>query len=395
MINYLEKEYLSPNLFLHEEFLEMSYMPKDLLHREQELIILSKIFIKLLETPFSVSRKVLIQGEVGIGKTLITRTFSEMLLRSATIRKINIKYIHINCRKEKTSFNILKQILKNLGLKVPSRGFSPQELLDMLQDYIEINMVSLVLTLDELNNLQSTKFDLIYSLSRLSNFLQHSNLSLIAIVRDITLLRNMDESTISTLQGSIITMKKYTLNQIEEILNQRIMLSLKPGVISEEILHNIAGKIVKSGDIRKGLNIIRNSVKIAETQDHLFVSFEDVLEAVKNQIPSLKDDSLTILNLQQVLIFKTIVQILINTQNRAVPIQEIKDYYIELCNEYDINSLKHTQIWQNLQRLKKLNLITIQVKSEGLRGRKSFCSIEGVPLYIINDRLQKMIDWMK
>ena len=192
--NYLEQQFFSKKLFLHEEYLDINYLPGEMLHRESELILLSKIFIKLIENPFLVSRKVLILGEIGIGKTAITKSFGKMLLVSANKRNLNTKYVHINCRREKTNFKILYQILKELGYPVPSRGFSPADLMTFLQDYLKANNFYLFLILDELNYLENSKFDLIYSLTRWkeTDFSKKCYISLITIVRDITLLRNLD-----------------------------------------------------------------------------------------------------------------------------------------------------------------------------------------------------------
>lgn len=160
--NYLEEQYSKKTLFINEELLEINFIPEKVLHREQELILLSKIFVKLLDNPFSISRKVMIYGDIGLGKTLIAQTFGKMLLLSAKKRNLNINYVHINCRKEKTSYKILYQILTNLGCPVPQRGYSPQELISILQSFIEEKNIYLLLVLDELNYLDNKNFDLIY-----------------------------------------------------------------------------------------------------------------------------------------------------------------------------------------------------------------------------------------
>lgn len=165
-INYLEDQFLSKTLFLHEEFLEINYIPDILIHRETELILLSKIFVKLLEDPFLISRKVTIQGEIGIGKQLLLKHL-ENVIDVFRKRNLNIKYIHINCRKEKTPYNILNRIFFHLNCKFSSRGYSVQELITFLEDYLK-SQIYLVLTLDELNYLQFSNFNLIYSLSRLN-----------------------------------------------------------------------------------------------------------------------------------------------------------------------------------------------------------------------------------
>ncbi len=393
-INYLEDEYCRNSLFLNEEYFEVNYLPNHIIHRDQELIMLSKIFIKLIETPFRISRKVMIHGDVGIGKTAITRTFGRMLLLSAKKRKINIKFIHINCRIEKSNFKILNQVLRKLNCPVPMRGFSPQDLITMLQDYLKDNDIYLVLVLDELNHVQNfnSNFDIIYSLTRMNDTDNDKIfLSLIVIVRDVTLLRNLDESTISTLQGSILTLKKYTIEQIVDILNDRIEKGLKKGIIAESYIRLIAEKISYSGDIRKGLNIVRNAVKITEAKDKTYVSSNEIQLAIKNLIPSLQDDALSILTYHQTLLLYVITILLLERKEKRVLFLDIQKKYEDICFEYNESPRKSTQIWNNLQSLKNYALINIKTISKNLKGRKSYCSIKSIPINILNEELNQKI----
>ena len=393
-LNYLEDQYCRNSLFLNEECFEVNYLPDQIIHREQELIMLSKIFIKLIETPFRISRKVMIHGDVGIGKTAIARTFGRMLLLSAKKRNIKIEYVHINCRIEKSNFKILNQVLRKLNIPVPIRGFSPQDLITILQDYLIDNEIYLVLVLDELNHIRNfnSNFDIIYSLTRMNDTDNSKNfLSLIVIVRDITLLRNLDESTISTLQGSILTLKKYTITQIEDILNIRIDKGLKKGIIAESNVHLIAEKISYSGDIRKGLNIIRNAVKITEAKGKSHVSYNELQLAINNLIPSSQDEALSILNYHMTLLLYVITVLLMERKEKRVLFSEIQKKYEEICFQYKEPPRKSTQIWNNLQSLKNYSLIKITTISKNVKGRKSYCSIDSIPINILIEELNQKI----
>ncbi len=391
--NYLEQQFFQKKLFLHEEYLEINYLPVELIHREEELIILSKIFIKLIENPFLISRKVLILGEIGIGKTAITKTFGKMLLISAQKRNINIRYVHINCRREKTNFKIVYQILKELGYPVPARGFSPADLISFLQDYLKKNNIYLFLILDELNYLDNSEFNLIYSLSRWNeaNFSNFSNLSFITIVRDITSLRNLDEATISSLQGNILSLKKYSLEQMIDILNRRTEIAVKKGVITQDLIHFIAENLVDSGDIRKALNVIRNSVKIAEMKDHNRVDVGDVQDAMKNLIPSHEDDVINCLTKHQNFILLALSSVLIEEDDLKVPINVVRDKYEDICEKYSVIPRKTTQIWQNLQILKNYGLITVDNISKNMKGRKSYFSIDRIPLNLLKIKIERKL----
>ncbi|MHA1585451.1 MAG: Cdc6/Cdc18 family protein [Promethearchaeota archaeon] len=390
-INYLEQQFFTHNLFNHEEFLEVNYVPDEILHRNQELIMLSKIFIKIIEQPFLVSRKVMIQGDVGIGKTAIIKTFSKMLLLSSKNRNLNIKYIHINCRIERTNYKILQKILQGLSFPIPKRGFSPQELLTILYNFLQTNKIYLLLTLDELNFLQKSEFDLIYSLTRLTETStdEKNYISLITIIRNLSILRNLDDSTISTLQGNILRLKKYTKKQIFDILQQRINLALKVGVFPENLINLITDEIVSTGDLRKAFNIIRNATKMAESHNHSQVYVNDVHEALKDLISSIQDDTLSILNSHQIFLLQAITFSLLEKKENSISIQDFYEEYKNTCFNLSLSPLKTTQIWQNLQTLKNYNLIEIENVSKNIKGRKSFFSVKDIPLKRLNLELKK------
>ena len=390
-INYLEQQFFTHNLFNHEEFLEVNYVPDEILHRNQELIMLSKIFIKIIEQPFLVSRKVMIQGDVGIGKTAIVKTFSKMLLLSSKNRNLNIKYIHINCRIERTNYKILQKILQGLSFPVPKRGFSPQELLTILYNFLQTNKIYLLLTLDELNFLQKSEFDLIYSLTRLTETStdEKNYISLITIIRNLSILRNLDDSTISTLQGNILRLKKYTKKQIFDILQQRINLALKVGVFPENLINLITDEIVSTGDLRKAFNIIRNATKMAESHNHSQVYVNDVHEALKDLISSIQEDTLSILNSHQIFLLQAITFSLLEKKENSISIQDFYEEYKNTCFNLSLSPLKTTQIWQNLQTLKNYNLIEIENVSKNIKGRKSFFSVKDIPLKRLNLELKK------
>ena len=127
-------------------------------------------------------------------------------------------------------------------------------------------------------------------------------MSLISIVKDFTLLRTLDQSTISTLQENVLILKKYSRKQLFDIIKQRVKYAIKPNVLSDKLIISIVNNCVELGDVRKAINITRNCVKIAESREKNKVTIEDIHDAIKNLIPSFCNDILNVLNIQQLLI---------------------------------------------------------------------------------------------
>jgi cell division control protein 6 len=398
IVNFLEEECRRQSLFVDEGVLEPDWHPEGIKHRDGELMLMSRLFLPLLDNPFSRSQKIVIQGNVGLGKTIITQSFAKMMLASAKKRNINLKYIHVNCRLDRTNFKVMATILKGLGVNIPKRGFSAEELLEALKQWLVSNEVHLVLTLDETNYLEShnhtRSFDLLYSLTRLndSNMGAKHHLSLIIIVRHLSMLSGLDGSTLSTLQGNVITVKPYNRNQILDILMDRIFLAIKSGVVPIEIAESIADVVMNDSDIRKGLVILKNAVYEAMNHNVGFLTIEMVRSAQRNTIPSIQDQALSCLGLQDLIILDAIAQALQTHHSIKVQTMQFRPIYEELCIKFGQIPRSTTQVWEYLQNLKNLGVVKITVGSKKTRGRTSYIYINDIPLNTLREELAVQID---
>lgn len=389
--NYIEEEFKSKTLFKDVSVFDSEYVPDKLLHRENELVLLSKIFLPVIKSPNSLSRKVLITGNVGVGKTVTLHYFAYMLSESAQKRNLKIKICHLNCRTNKSSYLILKSILTKLSQHVPSRGLSPTELLDILVNYLTSNKLHLILILDELGFLKKKHSDILYTLSRISEIYQSklSYISIIGVIKNLLALRHLDNSILSTLQNQIIKFKKYTQNQIFDILKERVENGLKDEAISDDLINMIASFASKNGDMRKALRILKNSVLYSEKNYLKEVNTESIRIANSEFCP-VNDKELEDLNLHEIILFRSICSLLGFKDRQNVTLMEIKVEYESLCNEFCEKPRSYTQIWEYVQNLEKMDLIEIEIKNREIKGRKSLISTP-VPAKIMGKKLDNLI----
>ena len=288
-----------PTIFLDEGKLDINFVPEKLVHREKELYLLSQLFLTLITNPNSTSKKVLITGKTGLGKTITVKAFGKILLgeREISLRELSereihslrmkrkeLKYVHINCRKELTSHKVLIKIVRSLvDDKFPKRGYSPQELLGIIIDDLKKNDYHVLIVLDELCYLISNREDLIYSLTRLNDdsLNNQQRISIIGIVRDISSLDEKFRSKIFQSKifpiielSNVIEFKSYSREDIFDILKYRARVSLIDNAISDDILDRITEFVYKKGDIRIGLKIMWKAAKIAEKKGLKHISVE-------------------------------------------------------------------------------------------------------------------------
>jgi len=369
-------------MFKNESKLDNNYVPERLPHRNKELSLLSQLFLVLVTNPNSISRKILIIGKTGIGKTATIKLFGEMLINAAQKRSGDIKYVHINCRKERTSYQVLIKIVHTLNNNFPKRGYSPQDLLEIIVDMIKEQNLHLLIVLDELSYLIGKGGDLIYSLTRINDdsFNSRQHISIIGITRDISCLSGLDTSTMSTLQRNIIYFNNYSKEQLFNIMKYRTEISLKDNIISDNLINIIADLVYQSGDIRYGLNLLWKSTKISENQNLKYITIESIRLANQDIVPFSTIDILKYMSTQKIIFLLAIINSLDKCGGIHTSVREITESYLILCESLGIQPRSNSQLWNYLQEFKREYLITMEIVSESIKGRKAQITVQDIPI---------------
>lgn len=356
--------------------------------------MLSQLFLILITQPNSASRKALITGGTGVGKTVTVKRFGQMITSTAEKREIPIEYFHINCRKERTGYKILVKIMKHFNRTFPSRGFSFQDLLDLLKDNLNRKNIHLILVLDELNYIIKNNDDIIYAFTRINDDMLNTSqrLSIIGIVRDISSINNLDESTLSTLQNNIIHFNKYSKSQIIDILKTRAKSAIKPKVIDTNILEMISNLIYSNGDMRAALDLLWMSVKIAEERGSKKVIPEYVRLANNKTTPNFTQDVLTSIESHKLLLIFSILNVLKRTSESSALISNIKEEFFQLCENLNLTIRSYSQIMNYLHELEKYGIISLTIKSKNIRGRQALISINDVSIELLEKKLLTILE---
>ena len=385
--------YLS--VFKDESKLDINYVPHRLPHRGTQLDLLNKFFRFIIESPGKMTQRVLIVGNVGTGKTVLSQRFGLNIAREAQERGTNLHYVHINCRECKGSlFMILHRTITKFYPNFPRRGYSEVELLQMLMQVLDERNVYLILVMDELESLiQSEGSDPIYSLTRIQEdrVKAPQRLSLICILRESECLAKLDASTRSTLQRNIIHMEEYSASQLQNILNDRVALAFRHGAVSTQTVGIISELAAEEGDARYAIELLWRAGKYADVSESPEVLPEYVRKAAVSVYPVVRKDSISSLSLHEKLFLLGVARRFKQTEAAHLSMGEAKDAYAVVCEEWSQKKRGHTQLWKYVKELSASGIIKIEQSSVGQRGKTTLISLPRVPASDLEQELNKAL----
>ena len=113
------------SVFKDEAKLDINYIPQQLPHREKEHRMLMEFFSFLTRFPERMSQRVIITGDVGTGKTVLTQHFGAAITSEANKRAVKLRYVHVNCREFRGSLQpILHHASNTFSPQISSAGLS-------------------------------------------------------------------------------------------------------------------------------------------------------------------------------------------------------------------------------------------------------------------------------
>lgn len=395
MDELLEKELRKPTLIKNPRVLDLKYIPKKLLHREEEQKMLIQYFKPVIEKPGEYSQRVSIIGAIGSGKTAIALKFGEMVKVYSTQKNLNLEYVHVNCRRARSAFLTLLEIVRKFNPHIPVRGFSPEEILKMLTEILNRKKLYLIVTLDEIDFvIRKDGPDLLYDLTRLTDdeIDMKERVSIITIVRDIAFRSMLDESTLSTLRQNTIFLDPYNEDQLRDIIADRIKEAFYEDVVSKEAADLIADIASKNGDARYAIELLERAGMHADHRQSLKVLPEHVRHANASIHPVIRQEIVKDLTTQQKLILLAISIKLKTTQKAYTTMGEVEEAYKRLCEEFTFPVRSHTQLWEYIQYLQNCDVITTKISSKGQRGQTTLIGLPDVSAEKIENAIREQLE---
>ena len=391
MGNIIEDELMSSSVIKDLNPLDFDYVPEELPHRDEQLRFLAQMFKPLLSC---VSQNVVIKGPVGTGKTVIVKKFCNSLVKLARKQGKIIEYVHINCRKRSTDAMSLLGILNHFDPRFPDRGFSIQEMLQVLRKQLQKRDVQLLVALDEADALiKKSGSNLIYDLTRFSDESSREKIPVsLLLISQKDVIPMLDPATLSTFKRSnVLPFDKYTRNELYDIIKQRVYLAFHNETVNEDCIDLIADITSEWGDARFAIELLWKAGIAADHQHVEMVTPEHVRAAKAETYSVVTETKLRNLERHQLLTLYSIAKRLKKDGTAYVNTGDAEKTYAVTCEEYNEKPRTHTMFWHYLKEIEGAGFINIKPSGKGHLGTTQLISLPDIPAEIVNNKVEELL----
>jgi len=388
MRDIIEDELFSSSVIKDLHALDFDFVPEELPHRTEQLRKLAQMFKPLLS---GVSQNAVVRGPVGTGKTVVTKKFCNSLVRIARKQAKIIEYVHINCRKRSTDSMVLIGVLNHFDKRFPDRGFSVQEMLQVLHKQLERREAQLLLVLDEADALlKKSGSDLLYNLTRFTDeTMKADNPISIIMVSQKDVLSDLDSSALSTFKRSnTVLLDKYARDEIYDILDQRVELAFHLSTVSQDSIDLIADIACEWGDARFAIELLWKAGMYADEKHVQLVVPEHVRAAKAETYSVVTETKLKSLERHHLLTLLSIAKRLQKDGSAYAITSEVEKTYAITCEEYSEKPRAHTMFWSYLKEIENAGFISIKLSGKGHLGTTQMISLPDIPAEVLRDKLE-------
>lgn len=377
---FFEEFLVRESLFNDRSVLISSFMPENILHRDKEVNQILNILAPALkhEKPSNL----FVYGNTGTGKTLTIKHITDNMAKIASERKIPLKIIYANCKLKRiadTEYRLIAQLASFFGRNIPATGLPTDEVYKIFYDSVEKENSTILLVLDEIDQLiKKTGDSILYNLTRINEDLKKSQIAILGISNNTTFMESVDLRVKSSLSEEDVFFSPYNALEMQDILKERASKAFRENTIETGVIEKCAAYAAREhGDARKAIELLRVAGEIAERARNKKISLvhideaedklekEKIFDVVKTQPKQFQAVLLSIIS--------------IKASNPYAYTGEIYDFYKRLCFRIGLRPLTQRRVSDIIGEFELMGVLNTKTISKGRYGRTRDVSLSVAP----------------
>lgn len=369
IVGLFEKFLKKESLFQDKSVLQSQYVPGELSHRDDLIDQIASILAPALRE--DKPSNLFLYGKTGTGKTAVSKYISGKLMEVAKQQGVPLGLLYLNCKLKRvadTEYRLIAQLARMLGKSIPATGLPTDEVYSMFYDIVEEQEGTIIIILDEIDQLiKKAGDDIIYNLTRANTELKKSQITIVGISNDLMVRDTLDPRVKSSLAEEEIIFPPYNALQIQTILKGRAEVAFKEGVLTQGVIQKCAAYAAREhGDARRALELLRVSAELAERQGLdkvLLKNVDDAEEKIE------RDRMLEVVRTQPKQFQAALFSVFEMSDQPKVYTGDAYELYRELCKRINLRPLTQRRFSDIIGELDMLGIINAKVISKGRYGR--------------------------
>ncbi|WP_297216847.1 Cdc6/Cdc18 family protein [Thermoplasma sp.] len=363
-------------ILINPSILESSFIPERLIARDAELTRIMETVIK--PTKNGITTNLILYGDSGTGKTVTMRYLAREVKDPHVVYVNAIAYRYVK--------NVLIDFLSRFGIIVPERS-SYASLFTRIESLLKDQGKNVILVIDEASSILKGDYDGLYYLFRSKDSFDVNISTIFVVMEDPAILF---DSKIRKSYGMFGEMKfrRYTKNEIYQIVVNRAVQSLVDGGYDDDVLDYIAEVSAEYGSARVGIDILAKAAHIAEYRRSAKISFDDVRAARSMISPFVTESKLASMDYEDLLVLLAVCRCL--SSSKFTDLDCVSQNLSMISEQYgkrDIN------LYDRIRKLENNGMISATLEGQGRgEGVKKMISIYDVPISILTERIENLLN---
>lgn len=359
-------------IYKDRDALREDYQPEELVGRDQELEEYQTALQPVIngEQP----NNIFLYGKTGVGKTVATKYLLDHLQEDADrYDDLSLSVVFLNCDGLQSSYQVATHLVNKLRSErnqISSTGYPLATVYDKLWNELEDFGGTVLVVLDEIDNIQDDS--ILYQLPRArdNNNLVDTKLGLIGISNDFEFRDQLSSKVKSSLCEEELHFPAYDASELRSILEQRVEVAFHSEVVDEAVINYCAAIGARdAGDARQSIELLMKGGDIARKEGATTVEEEHVKRGEKMLERSRVAEGISGLTPHGRYVLYALVTLHLEAET-PVRTRNIRPRYTRICQAADDEPLVPRRMRDHLGDLTMLGIADVTERNEGRRGGK-------------------------